>query len=483
MANAGMNVFVGDDHAESTSANTTLTNGFACNVLCVDHTAALPLNSTNLMTTGSLTMTGTASFTINAQSAAPFYYYGMQFISQSSATFAFSFNQSSSMRGRLEQCLFSFGVSSTGIRVTVGGGFNTLTEFIGCTFNFQANTQFIIISSDTARFEGCSFTGTLGSPNNSLFTAVVNSTPVCFCEGCDFSAIASGGFIVGSMSSGGEAGYWSFKDCIVPSGVQFSRTNLNMYYATSIDAIRCDSGGTAYRNERWRLEATTLTSITVVRTGGAVDGATAISHQITTYSSVGSYMDPLKEPYASISVAIWNGVIGTNRQVTLYGIVNDTRVPYNDEFWFDVEYLGSASTPRGSYKRGNPAVLATHSALSADTSAWDTAATARANSHAYSVGDIIKLASNPGRIFFCTVAGTSAGSEPGGYAGAVDGGVVTDSGATFRAGCRFSYQLALSSPQPAQAGYLYAYPKFGRGGASPGPGSFTYFIDPMINLS
>src|SRR5262249_870991 len=130
LANAGMNVYVGDDHAETTSANITLIPGFAANILCVDHIAAFPLGFTNLRTPGSVTITSTAAFTFNASAGAPVYCYGIQFISNSSATFAFSFTQSSQMRLKFEQCLISFGPSSTGIRLVIGGGFNSLTEFI-----------------------------------------------------------------------------------------------------------------------------------------------------------------------------------------------------------------------------------------------------------------------------------------------------------------------------------------------------------------
>jgi hypothetical protein len=63
-----------------------------------------------------------------------------------------------------------------------------------------------------------------------------------------------------------------------------------------------------------------------------------------------------------------------------------------------------------------------------------------------------------------------------GYSTAVDGDVVPDLGAIFRAVCRFKQTLPLYSPPPAQAGYLYAYPKFGRA-------STTYFLDPKLGIT
>jgi hypothetical protein len=73
-------------------------------------------------------------------------------------------------------------------------------------------------------------------------------------------------------------------------------------------------------------------------------------------------------------------------------------------------------------------------------------------------------------------SGFSAGPVQIGYANAVDGDAITDGTAAFRAGCRFKQTLTLSSPQPAQAGYLYAYPKLGRA-------STTYFLDPKLEVS
>ncbi len=77
-------------------------------------------------------------------------------------------------------------------------------------------------------------------------------------------------------------------------------------------------------------------------------------------------------------------------------------------------------------------MLATPANQAADTgTTWN--GTARQNAHAYSLNDIISVQS---KLFICTTAGTSAGSEPGGYATAADGDSITDSGAVFRAGWR-----------------------------------------------
>lgn len=59
--------------------------------------------------------------------------------------------------------------------------------------------------------------------------------------------------------------------------------------------------------------------------------------------------------------------------------------------------------------------------------------TARPNSTVVGLGYGIAVASNIGLDFICTTAGTTAGSEPAGYASAINGGTVTDGTAVFTA--------------------------------------------------
>jgi hypothetical protein len=81
----------------------------------------------------------------------------------------------------------------------------------------------------------------------------------------------------------------------------------------------------------------------------------------------------------------------------------------------------------------NTTILTSAANQTADSAQdWDDGATARANSTAYSLGDIRKAATPNGRIFVITTAGTSSGSEPGGFTTASDGDSVTDNTATWR---------------------------------------------------
>ena len=237
--------------------------------------------------------------------------------------------------------------------------------------------------------------------------------------------------------------------------------------------LRCDNAGHNYRSEYYDYAGALTSETTAVRTGGATDQTTKIAWKLVTSANAS-----LGAPLQTFPIARWNAVTGSNRTVTIHGIVNATAVPNTDEIWIDVDYLGDASSALSSNKSSRIAdFLASGSAITADsTSAWDSVAAARQNSQAYSLGAMISLSSNPGRLFFCTTAGTSAGSEPAGYASAVDGGSVTDGTAVFRAGCRFKMAVTLTSPQPQQAGMIYARARAAKK-------SVTFYVDPFLALS
>jgi hypothetical protein len=441
LANSGMTVYVGDDHAETSSANIFITPLVSCSIVCVDHTVSLPAGASNIKTTATITASSGGGLTYSVFSVSAginIYAYGIQFI-HSAAGGTLSIANVNGTRIKCEQCVFSYTSSGTspfqlGYQNPAGG----YLELTGCTFHFSQAAQYLALNGSQMLVKNCTMTGT--SPTTGIKGNSGLGGGAAVFEGCDFSNWAS------NLLGGPDlAASTVFKDCKLNSGVTIVLTgDSTLSMSGCIDITRCDSGGTNYRNERHHWSAAETTSTNVVRTGGASDGATPISHRITTTTNLTAANIIAAAFFPAIPMVIWNAVTGSNRNVTLYGIANDSRVPNNDEVWFDVEYLGSASSPQGSFASGTKSnILATGTALTANTSAWDSAATARANTTAYVVGNVIKTASNPGRIFFCTSAGTSAGSEPGGYATAVDGGSVTDSGATFRAGCRFSQTLTL----------------------------------------
>lgn len=474
--------FVGSDHAETQASAWNMSNGsssqtttFGSNqsgpvvVVCVNVAGSTPPVSADLTNTATLTTTGSNGQTLS------FGYmrwgYGLNFISGTSAGISLDCGGSEAKDKFYENCKFTLGTGTTSgglIRVNNNEGHGKI-RFKSCTFKFANIGQSMATASHTV-FENCTFDTSAAIPSR-LFQ---NSDSGCYVRvaGSDLSAL-TGDFV---YNGGGGTGWtYDFVDCKLPTSFTLGEMFDN-YTAGRINLVRCDNGSVTYKNSAQDRSGLLTTDAGIVRTGGAGDGTTAFSWKVVTTAFALSPSQPFDCP----AIANDNATTGSTVNVTLYGVVNAAALPTVDDVNMNVRYLGTSGNPQAAFKntrRTDFLATSSVSSLTADsTSAWDSAATARANSHAYSVGDIIAVASNPGRIFFCISAGTSAGSEPGGYATAVDGGSVTDSGATFRAGVRFSFTVALSSPNPALAGPIYTTVSFGKA-------STTYFLDPAAVLS
>ena len=467
---AGDTFEVGDNHAETQSTAMTLTSpgteANPCIVQCVSHTGTVPPVAADLMTTATITTTSTGDLTFTGSA----FIYGLNLsCGGSSGNRSLVIGQSNNIYQVWNNCTLAFG--STGTCNLAIGQNGTAANKI--TWN-NVTVTFLSTASKISVQE-CKFTwnNTPSAIGGSTFPATLFNagTPVggnILLEGIDLSALGSGKTLFGAATAPQIA---TLKDCKLGASVTIAATQVHPG-GLRVLLVRSDSSGTNYRNEIPADYTGSLTTeTTIIRTGGASDGTTGISWNLTTTANSKWIM-----PFEAFPATIHNSVTGSNVNVTLEGVWNAAALPNNDDIWFDVEYLGSASIPQGSFATGTKAsFLATNAALTASTAAWDSLVAARQNSHAYSTGAVMKTAANAGRIFFCTSGGTSAGSDPG-YNAVVDGGSITDGGATFRAGVRFKQTITLSAPNPAQVGYLYCYPKVAKA-------SSTFYLDPKITLS
>lgn len=458
---AGNTLFVGNDHAETQSTASTVTFpgtvALPNSVYSIDHTASFPLTGTNISSGAAVTVTGSNALTVNGSLAIN----GFTLTGGS----ALNIGTTNSSFSRLDNCALIKSGASGGIVYTIGST-SAKTLMNNTTVKFGATGDLMVLSNLQWRNTASAIQGST-FPTTFLFTNG-SGGGLNILEGVDLSALGSG---VTLVSNGSNAnGQFYFMNCKLGGSVTIALSPSNDQHTVDYSAI--DSSGTNYQFGRWTTRGTLLTETTIIRTGGASAG-TAVSYKIATTST-----SLWITPFDCTPITIWNTVTGSNVTCTLAGIWNSASLPNNDQIWVDIEYFGSSGSPLGSIATETKANnLATGTALTADsTSAWDSVATARANTTAYSLGNTIKVASNSGRVFFCTTAGTSAGSEPGGFASAVDGGSVTDGAAVFRAGVRFLLAVTLSSPQPQLAGYLRAIVK----AALP---SSTFYVDPLIVLS
>jgi hypothetical protein len=464
-------IFVGDDHAENTTGaqnwffNTSATNpGY---IYVVDHTKSSPTAADlKVGTLGAGSVQNDGAITFNMYG----YVYGLYMESGVGASTALSPQGGSSRVLVLDHCTIKNSSTGASARTYIppSSGYSLHKD---CTFIATHSTMQM-----TGNWYGKMLNCTFLFPNGSatpLFTGGgMGNTFVTF-EGCDFSAYG-GTKIFDNANNGGTN--ITFKDCKLPSTASlFTLANDLRPEQSTIWVLNCDSGTTNYKTDVYHYAGELHAAIDVVRTGGASQG-TAYSWKTTTNANNG-----WNAPLQLMPISIWNATTGAAVNVTIEGIA-DTRdffqLPNNDEVWFDVEALENASLPQGTYHVGTKTTpLGTNSALTASTAAWDCANT-RANSTAYNLGDIIKVASNPGRLFMCTglTTGITASSEPGGYATAVDGGGgVTDGGCVFKAMWRFKQTITTGTI--GMAGLITVYPKVAKASLN------GIYIDPLAMLT
>lgn len=462
---AGDNIWVAHDHAESTAGAVSWTDikGTAAspiNIACVNRAGSVPPVSADLRTTAVVATTGANSITLNTTASRAAYIYGITFSAGSGAvTASIVMSSAASMALHLENCTLSLaGTSGGGISGNSSSGWmnfrNVNVTFASAAQTFTLQGQWV--------WEGGTFSGTmpatLFAPNASTLQRLI---------ALDLSAAGAGKTLYSGTTLPTNI---IMQDCKLHASVTLT-TRATHTKGGRLTLIRCDSGETAYRTEiAGDYSGDMQTSTTVVRTGGASDGTTPISWKLTTTAN-----SEFSFPFIALPVFKFNETIDENIGVTIEGVADPrhfSALPTNKEIWFDLEYQGTNGSPLGVYKSGTVDFLASASALTASTEAWDSAATARANTTAYSLGDVIKVATNPGRIFVCTTVGTTAGSEPAGYASAVDGGAVTDNTAVFTAAWRFK-QTITTTAEPRVASALQAVPKMAKA-------SSVLYLDPKL---
>lgn len=453
----GGTLYVSSAHAETQAATITISGLSGGQIICVQDAGSIPPTASNITTGASVTVTG-SSHSI-ALSNTNTEYNGLSF----SGTSIIQFGGSATFQ-RCRNCA-----------VTAGGADITntnLVELINTPIALAAGASGFALNSGQLIWRDTPTA--LSAPGGwpiSAFT--VGGTGSALFEGVDLSAFAGTQLFSSSTTT-----RVTVSRCKLPS-TSLSAA-ITVLQGCVIDFIDCDAGGNTYNTQRSIAGLTQAMSTSVVATSGASDGTTAYSWSLT-----GTTQALTWSAYAEcMPIYVWNSVTGTNRTVSIQAAYVGTTLPDNSDIWLDVRYFGTASSTFASVATtGLATILSSPTSWSSSgATTWGSAAPARSNSHAYSLGNIIGVSSSGSvtRAFVCTTAGTSASSLPGAYATAGDGTAVTDGTAHFTSVNPFVLTVTLSSPQPAEAGYFICYINVASTVSSSYP---TFFVDPLATLS
>lgn len=464
---AGDNFWVASGHAETAGAAKALTSpgtsASPCTLISVNKAGSVPPVSADILSGASIAVTG--AFNITA--AGVLYCWGVNFTLGTAANQA-RFVTSVNAIWTIKNSSIILNNTNSNSHIQVGESTSTSIHWdnVVCTFGDVGQG----LRAFGGRFKWQSTTAAiLGSVPTTLFNATSAAMDIKL-EGVDLSAMTTQTIFAASTLASRQ----NVTNCKIGAGVVITGVSTGVHGPETY-VINSDSAGTNYRHEKHTYAGSQVVDTVLIRTGGASNGTTGIATKITATANA-----EWVNPFAAIKIAKWNDTTAANVTVTIEGLQDprtSVSLPTNADVWIELSYMGSAATPIATINSGTKAdYLAAGANLTASTEAWDSLATARANTTVYALGDRIKVASNSGRVFICTTAGTSSGSEPAGYASAVDGGAVTDNTATFTAAVRFKQSITLSSPQPALKGPIYAQIKVGKA-------SGIYYVDPKLVLS
>lgn len=469
-------IFYGNNHNESSvssginmNAGTDHSNHGPAFIACVNEAGNVPPQHSDITTGATVAVPSGQNLSVNGYLTM----YGMTLAL--SGTGGNQINLNGDHNKEFINCTFNVASTNGGCSISLASTRNSgRTVFRGCAVTFAAASQYISM-------QGCVrwYGGSIGATGTAITGNLFNQSDICdiVIKGADLSnALGTGTPYIATLGGQGGQMQLRFEDCKMPTNMSSNPVSVNHIYAATqpnsfVEFVRCGAG---YEYAKYSQPGQVVTNSQTARSGGASDGTTSYGLEIITDATyIDSYQSYLELP----TLVQWNSTTGASVTATVYGISWDSALPTNNEVWLEVSYEGDSTDTISTRNVTRIAdYLSTPSSASADTSHWDSGASARANSTAYTAGQFIADPAGNGRLYMCTTAGTTAASLPGGYSTAVDGTAVTDGTAVFTAGYRFSISATLTSPFPAKAGNVETTVCFGKAGSK------TYAIDPLVVL-
>ena len=474
-AAASDRIFVADGHSQSTAAAITLTAlGTAAGptqIIAVDDTAD-PEPPTTPVSAASAIVATTAGSSITIAGHA--HWHGIAFTAGSGGTGSanMTLNGSQTPFGMsFEKCSFEIGHNSSSNVINLGSNSTSIDDqvvrWIDCDVKFAAAGQSVLPRCEFL-WQGGSVL--LGTAPTALFKPLGGVGGRSLIEGCDLSNV-SGALVDVSGASGNLL---EFRGCKLHASVAAVTGTNPGPGGTAVHLHWCHSSDGSPRFERHDYSGSAKFDGTLYRNAGATlewNGATIGWSMICTTSSGASFVWPLRPP----DICQYNTATGASKTLTVHYLHDGASALDDDDIWLDVEYFGTAGQLQWSSVSDRKAnILSSAAAQETDTAAdWDDGLTARANSTAYSLGDIRRAATPNGRAFIVTTAGTSGASEPAAFGTASDGDAVTDNTVTWR--CMRREKLTVTFT-PQEQGPVTARVKI----AKP---SITVYVCPEAELS
>lgn len=375
---AGDTIYVDDDHDETqaatrdivatgTAASPTriiaITSTFSNPPVAADVKDAIPATLPRVATSGANYMLfGSDGLYIN----------GIRFVGGSSGSSPLYINYNTDGHIIFEKCAIVHGYTGGGTLQMASGassaGASDTIEFINCDIGFSAASSGIQIRGGNVIWRGGTLTGTKVTQLIGISGGVA-----CYAGSrmtiadVDLSLQSTSAYLVNVASANIQAGgLYRFNNCLLSdtlAGVTtgtFGAGNARVELITSDD-----TSNAAYRTHVQTYAGTLLSDDTYERTGGASDGTDAIAWRVDTTANA-SYFYPFYCP------DIYQWVDSTGSKTFSIYIANNSSFTCDEaDIGFELEFMGSATTPVGTHSTTRPNILSTGSTnWTTDTSTW-----------------------------------------------------------------------------------------------------------------
>lgn len=367
---AGDTIYVSQSHAESTAGAVVLTLAGSTTsptkVICGNDASAPP---TAVATSGTVTTTGNNPININNSSNIRVYWYGLAFISGSTATGTASITASGGQV--FDSCQFKLATTGASSRISVNSVGSGTTTYKNCGFRFGASGQGLSTAGGTAHIIGGSLLS--GGTSPTAFVLAPATPTNLNIDGFDFSNASASLNLGGSNQPSIKV---AFRNCKLPASWSGSLNSSTPGIGSVWEMFNCDSADTHYRYRKATQFGTIQDETTLVRTGGASDGTTTYSLKLVTNVDAEYPMLTLDTPECSLR----NSAVGSSKTLTVCILHDSATALKDDEIWLEAMYLGTSGVPLGSFVSDAKAdVLATAANQTSSSATWTTTGMANPN--------------------------------------------------------------------------------------------------------
>jgi hypothetical protein len=376
---AGDTTWISDAHAESTAAQILVacagTAATPSRILCGDDAVEPP---TALATTATAATSHGSFITFTGS----FYAYGVTYTSSAGANGGFSMGSDQSHQV-FEQHKFRCSANDTRPVINIGSsgtsGSQGLVQWKNCTVRFANASQKIVLQGARLEWLGGGIESGGTSPTVLVAPTTDRQAPIAVLSGLDLSAAGTSLAIFGAGVAGSRC---SIRNSKLPASWAGSLVSGTLLVGSRSEMWNCDAGDVNYALWVEDYAGSIKHETTLVKTGGASNGTTAISWKMATSANAEYPVINLRSP----EIAKWNETTGSAVTVTVDFLRDSATNLQDDEIWLEVEYLGTSGFPLSLFADDAAAdVLATPADQATSAATWTTTGMSNPNEQKLSV--------------------------------------------------------------------------------------------------